>query len=580
MSEKHGPRRANISGPNGIRNAIRELAFHRDACNFNAFLSEGPYAGVGVLEGDGKHHDNDAEHEPFTGSFSKGLPHDANGFVHEQDYKKFKTALDGIAKTASASNDTLSLPASFKQIEQLFAKVPPRRLVNPLAGVASDPVGLDPMDITIPPAPRLNDSVAAGEMVELYWMALLRDVPFDEWEHHDLATQAIDELDLLNNKYADKPFAEHFDDSDSASPWSRQITLNRLFRGSAPGNDQGGYLSKFLELDVPFGTYTFKQEQYPLRSKHDYLTDWAEWLAVQNGKANPRFPHLAEPGRDELENRGAAKQPLRTLRDLAHYVHFDALHEAYFNAALILEGLGAPASDASAYRKESRQRGFGTFGGPHVLVLLTEVATRALKTVWHQKWYVHRRLRPETFGGRVHLAKTNADYSALVHEDLLGSTVLERIKEKTKGTYLLPMAFPEGSPMHPSYGAGHATVAGACVTILKAFYNTDVTLPGLAGLTVGGELNKLAANISIGRNAAGVHYRSDYTKSLALGEAVALATLQEHARCFVEAVDDGPVFRLEGFGGQRLEIDKYGQLAPKQQAPSVVQIAPEQPAAA
>ncbi len=33
----------------------------------------------------------------------------------------------------------------------------------------------------------------------------------------------------------------------------------------------------------------------------------------------------------------------------------------------------------------------------------------------------------------------------------------------------LPMAFQEGSPMHPSYGAGHATVAGACVTILKAY---------------------------------------------------------------------------------------------------------------
>lgn len=45
---------------------------------------------------------------------------------------------------------------------------------------------------------------------------------------------------------------------------------------------------------------------------------------------------------------------------------------------------------------------FGTFGGPHILSLVTEVATRALKAVWFQKWYVHRRLRPEEFGGRVH----------------------------------------------------------------------------------------------------------------------------------------------------------------------------------
>ena len=39
------------------------------------------------------------------------------------------------------------------------------------------------------------------------------------------------------------------------------------------------------------------------------------------------------------------------------------------------------------------------------------------------------------------------------------------------GNWLLPMAFPEGSPMHPSYGAGHATVAGACTTILKAWFD-------------------------------------------------------------------------------------------------------------
>ncbi len=43
-------------------------------------------------------------------------------------------------------------------------------------------------------------------------------------------------------------------------------------------------------------------------------------------------------------------------------------------------------------------------------------------------------------------------------------------------TALLPMAFPEGSPMHPAYGAGHATVAGACVTILKAFFDTSAVL--------------------------------------------------------------------------------------------------------
>ena len=30
--------------------------------------------------------------------------------------------------------------------------------------------------------------------------------------------------------------------------------------------------------------------------------------------------------------------------------------------------------------------------------------------------------------------------------------------------------------MHPAYGAGHATVAGACVTILKAYFDTSAVL--------------------------------------------------------------------------------------------------------
>ncbi len=141
------------------------------------------------------------------------------------------------------------------------------------------------------------------------------------------------------------------------------------------------------------------------------------------------------------------------------------------------------------------------------------------------------------------------------------------------GTFLLPQAFPEGSPNHPAYGAGHATVAGACVTILKAWFdesdvfdprvvtpvpgnpaltarlreNRTPKVPNAAGdalndlapppdppLTVGGELNKVAANIALGRNAAGVHWRSDYTESIKLGEEIAIGILQEQKLTYNE----------------------------------------------
>lgn len=53
-------------------------------------------------------------------------------------------------------------------------------------------------------------------------------------------------------------------------------------------------------------------------------------------------------------------------------------------------------------------------------------------------------------------------------------------------------------------------------------------------LTVEGELNKLASNISIGRNWAGVHYFTDYVESARLGEKIALSILEEQAYTYNE----------------------------------------------
>ena len=45
------------------------------------------------------------------------------------------------------------------------------------------------------------------------------------------------------------------------------------------------------------------------------------------------------------------------------------------------------------------QVGFATFGGPQSAGMLGEVAYRALERSWYQKWFVHRRTRPEGGGG-------------------------------------------------------------------------------------------------------------------------------------------------------------------------------------
>jgi hypothetical protein len=81
---------------------------------------------------------------------------------------------------------------------------------------------------------------------------------------------------------------------------------------------------------------------------------------------------------------------------------------------------------------------------------------------------------------------------------------------------------------------------------------TRLTSPvGNAWLTIGGELNKLASNISMGRNFAGVHFRSDAEEGMKLGEAVAVAYLGDMRRCLTEEFDG---FGLTGLRGNPIII--------------------------
>jgi hypothetical protein len=196
--------------------------------------------------------------------------------------------------------------------------------------------------------------------------------------------------------------------------------------------------------------------------------------------------------------------------------------------------------------------------------MVCAVATLALRSVWHQKWFVHRRLRPEAFAGRIQAHFTRqAVYP--IHFQITNSSVLPEVARRF-GSFLLPQAFPEGCPSHPAYGAGHATVAGACVTILKAWFEESWVLPNPVvptadgirlvpyqgpPLTVGGELNKLASNIAIGRNIAGVHWRSDATESLRLGETIAIDYLRDLREGVHEPFRG---FNLTKFDGTRIVI--------------------------
>ena len=70
-------------------------------------------------------------------------------------------------------------------------------------------------------------------------------------------------------------------------------------------------------------------------------------------------------------------------------------------------------------------------------------------------------------------------------------------------------------------------------------------------LTVGGELNKLASNIAMARNTAGIHWRSDSEQGIRLGEAVAIGLLRDVAMTNAEPFQG---FRLTMFDGRKVTV--------------------------
>lgn len=452
----------------------------------------------------------------FVGSFSKTLPHDAFGRVQPNAYAMLRNAL------------TTGDPADF----DLIPVTGPTKLVNPQAAFAFQMAGADSHHLGIRIPPAFASAEEAGEMAEVYWQALTRDVPFAHYDVHPEIAAAASSLSSF---------------SDFHGPESGGVvTAATLFRGTAPGCLTGPYISQFLLQPVPYGPYPLEQKLFAGQAGIDYLTDYTTWLAIQNGAAPAPFVQ------------DATLRYIYNNRALAAYLRADFTYHAFLNAALILLATPDSLDAENPYGTSPTQIGFATLGGPDILDLVAHVGNLALKAAWYQKWLVHRRLRPEAFAGAVHVAKTMG-VPFPIHADLLSSSVLNAVFSR-HGTYLLPVAYPEGSPAHPSYPSGHATFAGACATVLKAVFNEALPIPapvvasadGLSlipyagALTVGNELNKLAANLAIGRDAAGIHWRSDGIEGMNLGEACAIALLRDLRSCYNEQFPGVTLTKFDG----------------------------------
>jgi len=500
---------------------------------------------------------DEARYTNKIGSDSRGLPHDKRGEVEQAAWQALYTACQ--------SGDPVD-----------FEKIPlgsTRKLVNPVGTQAVSLSGINPTQIGIPPAPALASAERGSEAVEVYWQSLLRDVPLtelrDDTSNRDVlaATEEINKLaDFRGAKSGGRVtpgtlFRANALYFDPADPKGRSIT--------PPGVLDGPLISQFLLRDVPYAAQWVSAQIRTTLPASEFLTEYEEWLAIQNGAAPKRQLQF-----------DTTPRYITTGRDLAEYIHTGpALGWA---AALILatpgggtdkrySGMYPPAEAVSypsnPYRKSKTQGPAGaTFGLPYVQALLATGISNSVRASYWQKYFVHRAVRPEAYGGLAHhrLANGVSDYP--LHDNFLKSEALDRSKAKY-GTYLLSQTYPEASPLHSTYPGGATSVGAVTATILKAFFDesrvianpvqpdpADPTrLVPYSGppLTVGGELNKLAVNFGFGRNWAGIHWRSDASASMALGEEVAIGMLRDERTTLREPFDG---FSFTRFDGSRVTI--------------------------
>lgn len=505
---------------------------------------------------------------PGFASYSKALTHNQDGLVNPASF-------DSLLRAIAAGTE-----AAFEQV-QLGGGV--RKLTNPMNAYSFQSIGNDSHGARMAAAPTFDSRSTAIDMVERYWMALCRDIPFSQYAQSGLIAAACEDLNQLG-------FEEEF---------GFTCTPQTLFRGPYAGCDQGPHVSQFLLQDFKFGNQPVRQLQRYPRPGLDYMTDLETWNAVNNGDRDPSSTDLIDGTRYIL-----------TLRDAGQWVHTDLPHQAGLWATLILAGLNVPQSDANPYSNGSitTSAPFGSLGVPDISIQSGLAGVYALKHAWFQKWCVHRRLRPEVYAQRLELFRrgtlggcTDNPFNSEKFNDLFGAgaeiwrktTVLDRIFEHNRqqnmvhcrgdrtGTWLLPMAFPEGSPTHPAYPGGHSTFVAAAATVAKAyiadgpFPNPKVPVDGgqqlgdYAGdLTIHGELNKLIANVTLFRDGAGMHWRTDGTTSgpnaganrpgvgmptggNLLGETLAISMLRDTRRTYRESVG---TFRFKGINGNWVEV--------------------------
>lgn len=505
----------------------------------------------------------------YNGLFHKGLEHNSDGTLkYSNQYENLRDSIIQNDQTKLAS-----VPLAPSAVS---------KFVNPLSSWATMLIGTPQYTINPGQVPTLFSDSGAAEMVELYSMELARDVEF-----RDYLTDPTIQL-LTGGNYMNKPNV--LINLPDYEPRNALFTDRTLFRGISPKEHVGPYISQLLYLDVPMGATTLKQiygtpkpvlvAPGPAGSRVEWGVNRSEAVLIQNTQlTNPGLPPATSAG-------DIIKTYIFSGRSLAEAVHSDPAYQFYYQASQILSGLGA--SPNPGFPVYPNQVPFITgSNGPNVQCAIGEVTGLALKHAWFWKWQHFRRQRPEAFALGVDVVKNTPSENPNkydISDVVLSNDVLTDIAARhsaapynSPNSYTLSGCYREGSPLHPAFPSGHATIAGACCTILKIFYDAEKlwsSLPGVianklsggvlhpvqagfngasleqcvdadvSNMTIYGEIDKLASNVSFGRNWAGIHYRTDAIGGMLIGEQVAIKYMEDCLSACVENNLDGTVPKI------------------------------------
>lgn len=143
--------------------------------------------------------------------FSKSIQHDKNGVPSKEEIRKL---LIGVFEDRSVLN-RINYPNRMS-------------FVNPSAIACVSLVDNNKATIPFPSPPALDSAEFAGAMVELFAMALVRDVPFQEYQTNSTIQKVIKDLNQL---------------TDFRGPKAEGVVVpSTLFRGNSNGDLIGPYM--------------------------------------------------------------------------------------------------------------------------------------------------------------------------------------------------------------------------------------------------------------------------------------------------------------------------------------------------